>query len=31
MDFVLFPGQTPLDREKDVLIGADGAPNCRQS
>jgi hypothetical protein len=31
MDLVPPPGQTPLGREKDTLIGADGAPDCCRS
>jgi hypothetical protein len=31
MDLVPSLGQTPLDREKDTLARADGAPDCCQS
>jgi hypothetical protein len=31
VDLVLLPGQTPLDKEKDALAGADGVVDCRRS
>jgi hypothetical protein len=31
MDLVPSPGQMPIGREKDALIGADSAPDCRQN
>jgi hypothetical protein len=29
MDLIYPPSQAQLGREKDTLVGADGAPNCR--
>jgi hypothetical protein len=31
VDLVSFPGQTPLSREKDTLVGADGVSDCHRS